>query len=107
MPPQNGRAPARLRRPWRGTEIPRRNRPARPSKSAGFQPLPDGYRKWLFVEPDEASCATATWRLPRAYCGRPGRPPVWLIEDALTRAWMEGVERGRAAARGALAVMVA
>jgi hypothetical protein len=32
---------------------------------------------------------------------------VWLIEDALTRAWMEGVERGRAAAREALAARVA
>src|SRR3954447_14636934 len=30
----------------------------------------------------------------RAYCSWPGRPPVWLIEDALTRAWMGGVERG-------------
>src|SRR3954465_936929 len=40
--------------------------------------------------------------LARAYCGWPGRPPVWLIEDALTRAWMEGVEQGRAAAREAL-----
>ena len=39
----------------------------------------------------------------RAYCGWPGRPPMWLIEDALTRAWMEGVEQGRAAAREALA----
>src|SRR4051812_34707312 len=42
----------------------------------------------------------------RACCGRPGRPPMWLIEDALTRAWMEGVERGRAAAREALAARV-
>src|SRR4051795_10557417 len=41
--------------------------------------------------------------LARAYCGWPGRPPVWLSEDALTRAWMEGVEQGRAAAREALA----
>src|SRR3954463_15367326 len=23
----------------------------------------------------------------RACCGWPGRPPVWLIEDALARAW--------------------
>src|SRR4051795_2986658 len=43
----------------------------------------------------------------RAYCGWPGRPPVWLIEDALTRAWMEGVEQGRAAAREALAARAA
>src|SRR3954465_10129221 len=43
----------------------------------------------------------------RAYCGWPGRPPVWLIEDALTRAWMEGGERGRAAAREALAARAA
>src|SRR3954452_3992361 len=39
----------------------------------------------------------------RAYCGWAGRPPVRLIEDALTRAWMEGVGQGRAAAREALA----
>ena len=32
---------------------------------------------------------------------------MWLIEDALTRAWMEGVERGRAAAREALAARAA
>ena len=43
----------------------------------------------------------------RACCGWPGRPPVWLMEDALTRAWMEGVERGRAAAREALAARAA
>ena len=38
-----------------------------------------------------------------ACCGWPGRSPVWLIEDALTRAWMGGVEQGRAAAWGTLA----
>ena len=43
----------------------------------------------------------------RAYRGWPGRPPVWLIEDALTRAWTESVERGRAAAREALAARAA
>jgi len=32
---------------------------------------------------------------------------VWLIEDALTRAWTDGVERGRAAAREALAARAA
>src|SRR4051795_10585758 len=31
---------------------------------------------------------------------------MWLTEDALTRAWMDGVERGRAAAREALAARV-
>src|SRR3954451_4251600 len=41
--------------------------------------------------------------LARAYCGWPGRPPVWLIGDALTRAWMDGVEQGRAAAWRTLA----
>src|SRR5690242_11094604 len=43
----------------------------------------------------------------RAYCGWPGRPPVWPIEDALTRAWMNGVGQGRAAAREALAARAA
>ena len=32
---------------------------------------------------------------------------MWLIEDALTRAWMEGIERGRTAAREALAARAA
>src|SRR3954453_359332 len=41
--------------------------------------------------------------LARAYCGWPGRPPVWLIGDALTRAWMDGDEQGGAAAGGTLA----
>jgi hypothetical protein len=32
---------------------------------------------------------------------------MWLIEDALTRAWMDGVEQGRAAAREVLAARAA
>src|SRR3954471_22282830 len=41
MPPPNGRAAVRLRRPW-GTETPPRNRPPGPSKSATFRACREG-----------------------------------------------------------------
>src|SRR3954453_19480291 len=82
------------RAPERGYRKPGPKSPSPTQHSCGFQGPVRLVQKTALYRTRRGLMRGRDLAFARAYGGWPGRPPMWLIEGALTRAWMDSVEQG-------------